>query len=106
MAKKGRASQSAALESGRQCRRNPLKLRLTLKIQRESTLYSPPVQHFRDFVTFAHDLIRKPVLTFRGHARQAHKLRTPRPEEAPNPSIRASVPSTRARRALTSRSRK
>ncbi len=104
--KRAAPQQGAAPESGRQCHRNPLKLRLTLLIQRESTLYSPPVQHFRDFVTFAHDLFRKPVPTFRDHTRQAHKLRAPRPEEAPNPSIRASVPSIRARRALTSRSRK
>ena len=87
----------AAPESGRQCRRNPLKLRLTTYLPRESTSYSLPVRHFA-----APPCQSGPC----GPCAVAHKLRTPRPEEAPNPSIRASVPSICDRRALTSRSRR
>ena len=103
---KGPRRQGAAPESGRQCRRNPLKLRLTLINTAGIDPLFPAGPAFPGLVTFAHDLIRKPVPTFRGHARHAHKLRAPRPEEAPKPSIRASVPSMRDKRALTSRSRK
>ena len=59
---------------------------------REIDPSSPPVRHFRTHQR-----------ALRGHA---HKLRAPRPEEAPKPSIRASVPSILDRRPLTSRSRK
>src|SRR4030095_1722651 len=90
-AKKGRAGAGAAPESGHPVSSEPSKLRLT-KEDRWN----------RPFIPTRLRCVPDPQKTGGG----PYKLRTPRPEEAPKPSIRASVPSIRDRRALTSRKRK
>ena len=87
-------------ESGRQCRRNVIKFRLTLNKTAEIDLV------FHAGPAFRTGPRSRPPRRPSRRRRHAHKLRAPRPEEAPKPSIRASVPSISDRRALTSRNRK